>query len=133
VRLLNQNPNEYLVQRSGRSHLTVIRTHIFLNHLLSSVASDHKVQEGDRQPLFWASVLSQMNTNHLVQSTKHKVQSTKLMALPVRRSRRLATCARHQRSNLTRDSHRYRKALSLRSCLVQANRSCHHDSNCRRR
>ena len=37
VRLLNQNPNGLLVQRSGRSHLTVIRTHIFLNHLLSSV------------------------------------------------------------------------------------------------
>ena len=29
VRLLNQNPNGLLVQRSGRSHLTVIRTHIF--------------------------------------------------------------------------------------------------------
>ena len=46
-------PNEYLVQRSGRSHLTVIRTHKFLNHLLSSVALDHKVQAGDRQPLFY--------------------------------------------------------------------------------
>jgi len=40
VRQLNRNPNELvLVQRSGRSHLTVIRTHIFLNHLLSSVAA----------------------------------------------------------------------------------------------
>jgi hypothetical protein len=30
VRLLNLNPNELVpVQRSGRSHLTVIRTHIF--------------------------------------------------------------------------------------------------------
>jgi hypothetical protein len=30
VRLLNLNPNKLvLVQRSGRSHLTVIRTHIF--------------------------------------------------------------------------------------------------------
>ena len=30
VRLLNPNPNKLvLVQRSGRNHLTVIRTHIF--------------------------------------------------------------------------------------------------------
>ena len=40
-----------LVQRSGRSHLTVIRTHKFLNHLLSSVAWNDKTQDRERQPL----------------------------------------------------------------------------------
>jgi hypothetical protein len=52
VRLLNQDPNGLLVQRSGRSHLTVIRTHIFLNHLLSSVYADDRLLADDRQPLF---------------------------------------------------------------------------------
>ena len=54
VRQLNRNPNELvLVQRSGRSHLTVIRTHIFLNHLLSSVGLDNKIGGHSRQPIFF--------------------------------------------------------------------------------
>jgi hypothetical protein len=44
MRRLNLNPNySKQVQRSGRSHLTVIKTHI-LNHLLSSVEWDNKIQ-----------------------------------------------------------------------------------------
>jgi hypothetical protein len=63
VRLLNQDPNGLLVQRSGRSHLTVIRTHIFLNHLLSSVAAiiKYKCMSVNRfflQLLIYASVSS---------------------------------------------------------------------------
>ncbi len=53
MRLLNLNPNGLLVQRSGRSHLTVIRTHIFLNHLLSSVAGNNNTDFADCNPGFY--------------------------------------------------------------------------------
>jgi hypothetical protein len=58
VRRLNRNPNKIRlpVQRSGRSHLTVIKTHIF-DHLLSSVKRDNKIDTWQRQSIFQRRVI----------------------------------------------------------------------------
>ena len=52
MRLLNLNPNELvLAQRSGRSHLTVIRTHIFESPPFQC-CGNNKIQARQRQLVF---------------------------------------------------------------------------------
>ncbi|HKP35389.1 MAG TPA: hypothetical protein VJT71_00920 [Pyrinomonadaceae bacterium] len=45
---------DYQFLRLGLSHLTVIYTHMLLDHLLSSVEGDNKKEERSRQSVFFS-------------------------------------------------------------------------------